>query len=95
MTALDRLAIFLQENKMGALKEDKPVNLDTLIRQSVRFETHRDESKQELDQLEQALSIITKKRDDAQRNLNFWQSQLDETEKQINNNRRETDHEST
>lgn len=80
MNAYDRLAYFLEFNKMGALKEDEPMLL----------ETKREECRKNLEHFQHMLNgyKLTQRMteimvESAQRSVNHWQMELDDTENDI------------
>ena len=61
--------------------------LKELSRQANRCELALDDAEKELKQLDEALSIIRKKRNQAQEQVNYWQMKLWETEKELSERR--------
>lgn len=82
MKSIDRLEHFLQFNQMGALKEDEPVPND--------LETKREECRKNLEHFQHMLNgykhtqrITELMVESAQRSVNHWQMELDDTDNDI------------
>ncbi|MED4586696.1 hypothetical protein P9578_28475 [Brevibacillus choshinensis] len=63
--------------------------LAELSRQVTRCELSLDEAEKDLKQLDDAMNIIRKKRNQAQDQVNYWQMKLWETEKELDELRNE------
>lgn len=63
--------------------------LSELSRQAARCEFALEDAQQDLKQLDAAVTVMKKKRNQAQEQVNYWQMKLWETEKEIDELRNE------